>query len=100
MICKHLVLVDILKYTPFTFVSVKLRRGLQYTFYHRKNWDTPSRAPQPYEVFGVTITGYPKASAFAEGLALGYAQKRILINKNGGPSATNKATMAQGAAVA
>ena len=79
---------SILQYTPFAFVSVKLKRGVQFTFYHRKNWDTPSRAPQAYEVFGTTITGYTKAVAFAEGLALGYAQKRVVVSMNGGPRET------------
>lgn len=70
--------------TPFTYVVDKTYKSSIYRFYRRSDWDTAARTPEFFEVMGVDIIGHTKAIAFAEGLALGYAQKRIIIKKNGG----------------
>lgn len=72
----------ILLQTPFDVIIQKdaEARRTRYRFYRRSDW-TYTREPEMCEVLGVDQFSYAKAIVFAEGVALGYVQKRLVIMK-------------------
>jgi hypothetical protein len=73
----------VLKNTPFSVVIQKVGRITGYKFYRTSDWPYPDSKPEVHELLGTDIDGHTNAYNFALGLSLGYAQRKLIIRKEG-----------------